>query len=144
MWKPNRVNLSVSATPWQQGWMPRWIPMTGLTLLLSLSETAPSEKTKSSAKKVPCFTALLCLSIPRTVACQVPLSMGFSRQEHWSEYPFSSPGDLPNPGIEPGSPASQADSLPSEPSGKSIYFITYCKGEVKDKVKFPVWIFIVR
>ena len=40
-----------------------------------------------------------------TVACQAPLSMGFSRQEYWSGLPFSSPGDLPNPGIEPGSPA---------------------------------------
>ena len=45
-------------------------------------------------------------------------SMGFSRQEHWSGLPFPSPGDLPNPGIEPRSPALQADSLPSEPTGK--------------------------
>ena len=49
--------------------------------------------------------------------CQSSLSMGFSRQEHWSGLPFSSPGDLPDPGIEP-SPALQADSLPSEPPGK--------------------------
>ena len=45
-------------------------------------------------------------------------SMGFSRQECWSGLPFSSPGDLPDPGIEPGSPALQADALPSEPPGK--------------------------
>ena len=44
--------------------------------------------------------------------------MGFSRQEYWSGLPFPSPGDLPDPGIEPGSPASQADALPSEPPGK--------------------------
>ena len=44
--------------------------------------------------------------------------MGFSRQEYWSGLPFPSPGDLPNPGIEPGSPASQADALPSEPPGE--------------------------
>ena len=44
--------------------------------------------------------------------------MGFSRQEYWSELPFPSPGDLPNPGIEPGSPALQTDTLPSEPLGK--------------------------
>ena len=56
-------------------------------------------------------------SIPWTVACQAPLSMEFSRQEYWSGLPFPSPGDLPNPGIEPGSPALQADSLPSEPPG---------------------------
>ena len=41
---------------------------------------------------------------PWTVAYQAPLSMGFSRQEYWSGLPFPSPGDLPNPGIEPGSP----------------------------------------
>ena len=56
-----------------------------------------------------------------TVACQAPPSMGFSRQEYWSGLPFPSPGDLPNPGIEPGSPALQADSLPSEPQGKSVH-----------------------
>ena len=51
-----------------------------------------------------------------TVACQAPLSIGFPRQEYWSGLPFSSPGDIPDPGIEPGSPALQADSLPSQPS----------------------------
>ena len=50
---------------------------------------------------------------PWTVARQAPLSMGFSRQESWSGLPFPSPGDLPNPGIEPGSPALQADALSS-------------------------------
>ena len=48
----------------------------------------------------------------------VPLSMGFSRPEYWSELPFPSPGDLPDPGIDPRSPALQADSLPAEPPGK--------------------------
>ena len=60
----------------------------------------------------------LALATPWTIACQAPLSMGFSRQEYWSGLPFPSPGDLPNPGIEPGSSASQADALPSEPPGK--------------------------
>ena len=55
---------------------------------------------------------------PWTVAYQALLSMGFSRQEHWSGLPFPSPGDLPNPGIEPGSPALEADALTSEPPGK--------------------------
>jgi len=50
--------------------------------------------------------------------------MGFSRQKCWSGLPFSSPGDLLDPGIEPGSPALQTDSLLSEPSGKPL-FITY-------------------
>ena len=48
----------------------------------------------------------------------VALSMGFARQECWSGLPFPSPGDLPNPGIEPRSPALQADTLTSEPPGK--------------------------
>ena len=55
------------------------------------------------------------LVTPWTVAHQAPLSMGFSRQEYWSGLTFSSPGDLPDLGIEPGSPALQEDSLSSEP-----------------------------
>ena len=53
-----------------------------------------------------------------TIAGQDPLSMRFSRQEYWSGLPFPSPGDLLDPGIEPGSPTLQGDSLPSKPSGK--------------------------
>ena len=59
---------------------------------------------------------------PWTVACQTPLSMGFPRQEYWSGLPFLSPGDLPDPGVKPGSPAWQAHSLPSEPPGKPPKF----------------------
>ena len=55
---------------------------------------------------------------PCIVACQAPLSIEFSRQEYWSRLPFPSSGDLPIPGIEPESPALQADSLPSEPLEK--------------------------
>ena len=57
---------------------------------------------------------------PSTVAFQDPLSMGFSRQEYWSGLPFPSPEDLPDPRIEPRSPALQADSLPSQ-SSDSLY-----------------------
>ena len=60
----------------------------------------------------------LTLNTPWIVACQAPLSMGFSRQEYWSGLPFPSPRDLPDPGIEPRSPALEVDSLPSEPPGK--------------------------
>ena len=65
---------------------------------------------------------------PWTVAHQAPLSLEFSRQEYWSGLPFPSPGDLPDPGIEPGSLAPQADSLPSEPAGKpkSESFSNFC------------------
>ena len=55
---------------------------------------------------------------PWTAACQAPLSMEFSRQEYWSGLPCPLSGDLPNPGIEPRSPALQADYSPSESSGK--------------------------
>ena len=57
---------------------------------------------------------------PWTVAHQAPPSMGFSRQEYWSGLPFPSPGDLPDPGIKPRSPALQAGTLTSEPAGKPI------------------------
>ena len=57
---------------------------------------------------------------PWTVAYQAPPYMGFSRQEYWSALLFRSPGDLPDPRMEPGSPILQADSLLSEPLGKPI------------------------
>ena len=60
---------------------------------------------------------------PLTIAHQAPPSMEFSRQEYWSGLPFPSPGDPPDPGIEPRSPTLQADALPSEPPGKpSVQF----------------------
>ena len=52
--------------------------------------------------------------------------MGFSRQEYWSGLPFPSPGDLPNPGIEPRSPTLQADALPSEPPGNPTLKLIQC------------------
>ena len=61
------------------------------------------------------------------IACQASLSMGFSRQEYWSGLPFPSLGDLPDPGIEPESPALQADSLLSEqPVYYFACFQTWC------------------
>ena len=65
------------------------------------------------------LVAKLCLTLvtPWTVSCQAPLSVGFSRQEYWSGLSFLSPGDLSDPGIEPGSPALQADSLLTELQG---------------------------
>ena len=60
------------------------------------------------------------LETPWAVAIQAPLSMGLSRQECWSGLPFPSPGDLPDPGIEPGSPTLQADSLLTELPGDNL------------------------
>ena len=72
-----------------------------------------------------------------TVAHQTPLPMEFSKQAYWSELPFPSPGDLPDQGIEPWSPALQADSLPSEPPEKPhISIITSIKLYFKDATVF--------
>ena len=66
-----------------------------------------------------------------TVASKAPLSMGFSRQDYWSGLPFPSPRDLPNPGIEPGSPTLQADALSSEPPGKPHREVRECRNKAK-------------
>ena len=68
--------------------------------------------------KVKSLSCVRLFATPWTVACQAPLSMGFSRQGYWSGLLFPSPGDLPNPGIVIRSPALRADALPSEPPGK--------------------------
>ena len=68
---------------------------------------------------------------PWTVAYQASPSMGFPRQEYWSGLPFLSPGGLPNPGIEPRSPALQADALPSAPPAKlNIGYTHYLKERI--------------
>ena len=58
-----------------------------------------------------------CFAAPWTVACQAPLSIGFPRQDYWSGLPFASPGDLPDPGIEPESPALAGGFFTDEPHG---------------------------
>ena len=72
---------------------------------------------------VQSFSHVRLFATPWTLAYQAFPSMGFSRQEYWSGLPFPSPGDLPNPGIEPGSPALEAGTLTSEPPGKWTKFI---------------------
>ena len=74
--------------------------------------------------EVKLLTRVRLFATPWAIAYQAPLSMGFSRREYWSGLPFPSPGDLPNPGVEPRSPALQADTLPSEPQGRSLYYTT--------------------
>ena len=71
------------------------------------------------------FSVVSDSATPWTVSHQAPLSMGFSRQEYWSGLPYPSPGDLPKPGIKPGSPALPADSLPSESPGKHIFIFIF-------------------
>ena len=70
--------------------------------------------------KVKLFSHIQLFVTSWTIAYQAPLSMGFSRQEYWSGLPLPSPRNLPDPGIEPGSPTLYADALPTEPPGKSI------------------------
>jgi len=82
--------------------------------------------------------------IPRTVAYQAPPSMEFSRQEYWSELPFPSRGDLPNPEIEPTSPALQAETLPPEPPGKppkNLYTTQFQKSNLEEKDLIPSSLF---
>ena len=69
----------------------------------------------------------LTLVTPQTVARQAPLPMGFSRQGCWSGLPFPAPGDLPDPGIRPGSLALHIDSLPAELPGKPIVSLSQYK-----------------
>ena len=71
----------------------------------------------SSSVVVKSLSRVQLFATPWTVTHQAPLSVGFSRQGYWSGLPFSSPGDLPDPGIEPRSPALQAEALTSEPPG---------------------------
>ena len=102
--------------------------------------------------KVKSLSHVQLFATPRTVAYQDPPSMGFSRHGYWSGLTFLSPGDLPNPGIKPRSPALQTDALPSEPPGKpyliffSIAFhcmdITYFSYSLIHRWVFgffPVW-----
>ena len=70
------------------------------------------------SKEVKSLSCVRLFVTPWTIAYQASPSMGFSRQEYWSGLPFPSPGDLPDPGIEPRSPALEADALTSEPPGK--------------------------
>ena len=103
-WRDNEVCV------WRGGWahsqdrrplsQPKWAPRRSCAVL--------------------CLVTQKCsiLVTPWTAARHAPLPMEFSRQEYWSELPCLPPGDLPNPGIKPRSPALQADSLLSEPPGK--------------------------
>ena len=70
------------------------------------------KQTKTTVNKIPFHIHSVDSSAPGTAARQSPLSMGFSRQEHWSRLPFPRPGDIPDPGMEPRPPALQADSFP--------------------------------
>ena len=85
----------------------------------------PTESSADHIHQVPVAQPCPTLCDAVTVAHQAPLSRRFSRQGYWSGLPFPSPGDLPNPGIEPRSPALLADSLPTELRGKPTRELIY-------------------
>ena len=85
--------------------------------------------------KVLVSQSCLTLCLPMDCTHQAPPSMGFSRQEYWSGLPFPSPGDLPDPGIKPRSPALQMDTLPCEPPAKANIYISIAQNVY---VFFPV------
>ena len=88
----------------------------------------PGQGTKiPHAVKVKLLSCVRLFETPWTVAYQASPSMGFFRQEYWSGLPFPSPGDLPNSGMEPGSPALEADALSSEPPGKPLHAVRHGK-----------------
>ena len=95
-----------------QGWFPL-----GLTGLISL-------QSKGLSRVFSCVAVFCCSVVSNSLwphgPHQAPPSLGFSREEYWSGLPYPPPGDLPNPGIEPRSPALQEDSLLSEPPGKPL------------------------
>ena len=90
---------------------------------LLMTKTLRMIKVENNAwKLVKLLRHVRLFATPWTVAHQAPPSMGFSRQEYWSGFPFPSPENLPDPGIEPRSPTLEADALTSEPPGKPITY----------------------
>ena len=106
-------------------WSLSWMKIHCADFLSHRHQNTRSLTISQKEKKEKPLSRVWLFATPWTVAYQAPLSMGFSRQECWSGLPFPSSGDLPNPGIKPGSPALQADTLPSEPPGKPQIFLKY-------------------
>ena len=116
----HRVGHNWMTNTHTQSWNRRWKAF--VLLLMSSPRVLPwfVEQILSDCSNAPWACVLWCVWFrsPMDCAHEAPLRMGFPRQEYWSGLPFPNPGDLPDAGIEPGSPALQAFSLPSEPPGK--------------------------
>ena len=104
--------------PWTEE--PGWLQSMGSQKVRHDWVTKPSTHTNEHSTHVLCLViqSSLTLCDPWTVAPQAPMSMGFSRQEYWSEFPCPPPGDCSNPGIKPRSPALAGGFFTTKPSGK--------------------------
>ena len=104
----------VGKIPWRREWQPTPVFLPGKSDgQRSLAVYSPwGCKELGTTERLNLLTCVRLFATPWTVAHQAPLSMKFSRQEYWSGLPYPPPGDLPDPGIEPSSPAWQVDSLP--------------------------------
>ena len=136
LWNDGDLRWPQPAMIWSLAWVPS--QRLGLVLAPQILATRPvvsdkgpgpsalqeriltkTESSEISMKvKVKSLSLVWLFATPWTVTYQASPSMGFSRQEYWSGLPFPSSGDLPNPGIEPGSPALEADALTSEPPAR--------------------------
>ena len=90
-----------------------------------------------SSCEVKLLSRVWLFEIPWTIAKQAPPSMEPSRQEYWSGLPFPSPGDFPDPGIEPRSPALQADDFPSELPGKPLFHVDMINSSIMNIISSP-------
>ena len=100
--------FGVNVSAYMSGWVPCCSPETITALLMGHERESVSAQSSGTLSD----------PVDSWPTCQDPLSMGFPMQEYWSGLPFSSPGDLPSPGIAPKTPALQVDSLPSQLPGK--------------------------
>ena len=117
-WDQVRFATSTPSSPcWGTG-QHRWITVSKQQLNFSTCSLLFITRGTQLRTNKTCCVCVRFLAIPRTVACQAPLSVGSSRQEYWSELLCPPPWDVPDPGLEPRSPALRADSLPFEPRGK--------------------------
>ena len=92
--------------------------MSFLNLFLGFSLVAGRSTSRQADVHAQSLSCVWLFATPRTIACPAPLSMGFCRQEHCSGLPFPPPGELPNPGMEPLSPALEGGIFTTEPPGK--------------------------
>ena len=115
--KPNKHDVTLKCNTWF--WFVHHVQLNDIIVMTGIY--------KSWMLLLSRFSHVRFFATQWTIAHQTPLSMGFSRQEYWSGLPCPlPPGDLPDPGIKPTTPALQADSLPTEPPGKPQCNIIQC------------------